>query len=53
MYLEFLDNQGITQSGARFLNAPKNFRAWKAIRKTPTRLFCKADLFICCKGTGN
>ena len=26
---------------------PKTLRARKAIRKTTTRLFCKADLFIC------
>ena len=29
---------------------PKTFRAWKAIRKTAIRLFCKVGLFICCKG---
>ena len=30
---------------------PKTFRARKAIRKTATRLFCKASCFIvCCKG---
>ena len=36
--------------GARFTKVPKTFRARKVIRKTPTRLFCKAGLFICCKG---
>ena len=32
--------------GARFSKVPKTFLARKAIRKTPTRLFCKAGLFI-------
>ena len=36
--------------GVRFSKVPKTFRAGKAIRKTTTRSFCKADLFICCKG---
>ena len=36
--------------GVRFSKDPKTLRARKAIRKTPTRLFCKAGLFICCKG---
>ena len=36
--------------GARFSKVPKTFRAQNAIRKTPTRLFCKAGLFVCCKG---
>ena len=31
--------------GARFSKVPKSFRARKAIRKTPTCLFCKAGLF--------
>ena len=35
---------------ARFSKVPKTFWARKAIRKTATRLFCKAGLFICCKG---
>ena len=35
--------------GARFLKVPNTFRVRIAIRKTPTHLFCKADLFICCK----
>ena len=39
--------------GARFSKVPKTFRARKAIRKTPTSLFCKAGLFICCKGNKN
>ena len=34
--------------GARFSKVPKNH-----IRKTPTRLFCKDGLFICCKGNKN
>ena len=36
--------------GPRFSKVPKTFRARKAIRKTATRLFCKAGFFICCKG---
>ena len=39
--------------GARFSKVPRTFRARKAIRKTTTRLFCKAGLFICCKGNKN
>ena len=39
--------------GARFSKVPKTFRFRKAIRKTPTRLFCKAGLFICCEGDKN
>ena len=37
----------------RFSKDPKTLRARKAIRKTPTHLFCKAGLFICCKGNKN
>ena len=40
-------------SGARFSKVPRIFRARKAIRKTTTSLFCKAGLFICCKGNKN
>ena len=40
----------VSCSGARFSKVPKTFRARKAIRKTPTCLFYKADPFICCKG---
>ena len=39
--------------GARFSKVPKPFRARKAIHKSPTRLFCEAGLFICCKGNKN
>ena len=39
--------------GARFSKVPRTFRAGKAIRKTTTCLFCKAGLFICCKGNKN
>ena len=35
-------------AGARFLKVPKTFRVTKAIRKTSTRLFYKAGLFISC-----
>ena len=39
---------------ARFSKIPKTFfGAQKAIHKIPTRLFCKDDLFICCKGNKN
>ena len=38
---------------ARFSKVPRTFRARKAIRKTTTCLFCKASLFICCKGNKN
>ena len=40
-------------TGARCSKVPKTLRARKAIRKTPTRLFRKAGLFICCKGDKN
>ena len=43
----------VPYSGARFSKVPKTLRARKAIRKTPTCLFCKACLFICCKGNKN
>ena len=36
-----------------FLESPETFRARKAIRKITTCLFCKADLFTCCKGNKN
>ena len=39
--------------GARFSRIPRTFRARKAIRKITTCLFCKADLFTCCKGNKN
>ena len=39
--------------GVRFSKDPKTLRARKAIRKTPTRLFYKAGLSICCKGNKN
>ena len=39
--------------GLRFSKDPKTLRARKAIRKTPTRLFYKAGLSICCKGNKN
>ena len=39
--------------GACFSKVPKTFRARKAIRKTTTSLFCKAGLFIRCKGNKN
>ena len=34
----------------RFSKVPKTCPVRKAIRKTLTRSFCKAGLFICCKG---
>ena len=39
--------------GARFSKVPRTFRARKAIRNSTTCLFCKAGLFICCKGNKN
>ena len=36
----------MTGSGARFSKVPKTFRVRKAIRKTPTCLFCKAGFFL-------
>ena len=39
--------------GARFSKVTRTFRARKASRKTTTCLFCKAGLFICCKGNKN
>ena len=36
-----------------FSRVPKNFRPQKVIRKTQTRLLCKAGLFTCCKGNRN
>ena len=41
---------GTLNPGARFSKVPRTFRIRKAIRKTPTRLFCKAGPFICLKG---
>ena len=41
---------GFLSPGVRFSKDPKTLRERKAIRRTPTRLFCKAGLFICCKG---
>ena len=38
-------------SGARFSKVPKSLRARKAIRRTLTRLFCKAGLFMCFRGS--
>jgi len=43
----------IMLTGAHFSKVPKTFQARKAIRKTSICLFCKADLFICCKGNKN
>ena len=45
--------RGAFRPGARFLKVPKTFRTRKAIRKTPTRLFCKAGFLIYCKGNKN
>ena len=36
--------------GVRFSKDPKTLRARKAIRKTPTRLFCKAGFLYVVKG---
>ena len=42
--------EALNNSGARLSKVPRTFRARKAIRKTTTCLFCKAGLFVCCKG---
>ena len=39
--------------GPCFSKVPRTLRARKAIRKSTTCLFCKAGLFICCKGNKN
>ena len=39
--------------GARFSKVPKTLRARKAVRKSPTHLFCISGLFMCCKGNKN
>ena len=39
--------------GARYAKVPKTLRAQKIMRKTPTRSFCEAGLFTCCKGNKN
>ena len=39
--------------GARYAKVPKTLRARKVMRRTPTRSFCEAGLFICCKGNKN
>ena len=36
-----------------FLESSENFSGPKTIRKTATCLFCKAGLFICCRGDKN
>ena len=41
------------KSVARCSEVSKTLRARKAIRNTPTRLFCKAGLFMCFKGNKN
>ena len=46
-------SEQLHRSGARFSKVPRTFRARKVIRKTTTSLFCKAGLFICCKGNKN
>ena len=45
----------VREKGPRgpFLESPENFSGQKAIRNTPTCLFCKAVFFICCKGNNN
>ena len=48
-----LTEQDIPGAGARLSKVPKTFQGRKAIRKITTCLFCKADLFTCCKGNKN
>ena len=38
-------------SGALFSEIPKTLRARKAIRRTPSCIFCKAGLFMCFRGS--
>ena len=53
-HLRIIFNLFFTASpGVRFSKDQKTLRARIAIRKSPTRLFCKAGLFICCKGNKN
>ena len=49
----FLRKEKFRAQGAHFSKVPRTLRARKAIRKTTTCLFCKADLFTCCKGNKN
>ena len=48
-----IQQSGFLRPGARFLKVPNFFRARKDIRKTPTRVFGEAALFISCKGNKN
>ena len=48
-----VSSESKSNPGARFSKVPRTFRARKASRKTMTCLFCKACLFICCKGNKN
>ena len=41
----------IKGSGALFSEVPKTLRARKAIRRTPSCIFCKAGLFMCFRGS--
>ena len=54
-FLEEFDHAYAMQfwPGSRLSNVPKTSRARKVIRKTPTRSFCEAGLFTCCKGNKN
>ena len=46
--------KGLKQCGHALQQGPVSRKSRKlAIRKTPTRLLCKAGLFICCKGVEN
>jgi len=51
--LKFVKVTFLFGAGTRFSKVPRTFRARKAIRKTATCLFCKAGLFICCRGNKN
>ena len=54
-FLEEFDNAFAMQFwlGALVSKVPTTLRARKVFRKTPTRLFCEAGLFTCCKGNKN
>ena len=50
---EFALSRPIKIPGGPFLESPEGFSGPKSHSQTPTRLFCEADLFICCKGNKN
>ena len=53
LYSPCWESSHIYHPAARFSKVAKTFRTRKVIRKTLTRLFCKAGVFICCKENKN